>query len=223
MQLAIKILPRVSPFSTNGHSNQSMADHASNRAFNEIRALREAAISTVLYHPHICCMHEMIIHPHRYYIVSEYVHGVQMLDYIISHGKLRQVVARKFARQICSALDYCHSNNVVHRGQFVRLPRFRPDENLTLGGQISRWRIFLCHKWGTSRSLIILGFLTSTILSHNFQRLAVHLTSQRPNSSVARHTQVRKSTSGVSVLYYMSSSVGKYPLMIRVLTTYTPR
>lgn len=38
-----------------------------------------------------------------------------MLDYIISHGRLRERVARKFARQIGSALEYCHKNSVVHR------------------------------------------------------------------------------------------------------------
>ena len=42
-----------------------------------------------------------------------------MLDYIISHGRLRERVARKFARQIGSALDYCHRNNVVHRGMLI--------------------------------------------------------------------------------------------------------
>lgn len=38
-----------------------------------------------------------------------------MLDYIISHGKLKEKQARKFARQIASALDYCHRNSIVHR------------------------------------------------------------------------------------------------------------
>lgn len=61
-------------------------------------------------------MREMIVHQHHYYMVFEYVNGGQMLDYIISHGRLRERVARKFARQIGSALDYCHKNNVVHRG-----------------------------------------------------------------------------------------------------------
>jgi serine/threonine protein kinase KIN1/2 len=49
-------------------------------------------------------------------MVFEYINGGQMLDYIISHGRLRERVARKFARQIGSALEYCHKNNVVHRG-----------------------------------------------------------------------------------------------------------
>jgi len=72
----------------------------------------------LLYHPYICGMREMIIHQHHYYMVFEYVNGGQMLDYIISHGRLRERVARKFARQIGSALMYCHLNNVVHRGTF---------------------------------------------------------------------------------------------------------
>lgn len=69
----------------------------------------------LLHHPYICGMREMIVHQHHYYMVFEYVNGGQMLDYIISHGRLRERVARKFARQIGSALEYCHKNNVVHR------------------------------------------------------------------------------------------------------------
>lgn len=71
----------------------------------------------LLYHPYICGMREMIVHQHHYYMVFEYINGGQMLDYIISHGRLRERVARKFARQIGSALEYCHKNNVVHRGK----------------------------------------------------------------------------------------------------------
>ena len=79
----------------------------------------------LLYHPYVCGMREMIVHQHHYYMVFEYVNGGQMLDYIISHGRLRERVARKFARQIGSALDYCHKNNVVHRGESVALPLSR--------------------------------------------------------------------------------------------------
>jgi serine/threonine protein kinase len=48
-------------------------------------------------------------------MLCEYVNGGQMLDYIISHGKLKEKQARKFSRQIASALDYCHRNSIVHR------------------------------------------------------------------------------------------------------------
>ncbi|KAJ7074740.1 CAMK/CAMKL/Kin1 protein kinase [Mycena amicta] len=101
-KLAVKILPRT--------TNTTPKD-----ASKEIRTLREAALSLLLHHPYICGMREMIVHQHHYYMVFEYVNGGQMLDYIISHGRLRERVARKFARQIASALDYCHRNSVVHR------------------------------------------------------------------------------------------------------------
>ncbi|KAJ7218870.1 hypothetical protein B0H12DRAFT_327087 [Mycena haematopus] len=101
-KLAVKILPRTT-------------STAPKDASKETRTLREAALSMLLHHPYICGMREMIVHQHHYYMIFEYVNGGQMLDYIISHGRLRERVARKFARQIASALDYCHRNNVVHR------------------------------------------------------------------------------------------------------------
>jgi serine/threonine protein kinase len=121
-QLAVKILPRVSPSPSahiNGSHSDAIAKQASKDASKEIRTLREAALSMLLHHPYICGMREMIVHQHHYYMVFEYVNGGQMLDYIISHGRLRERVARKFARQIGSALDYCHQNNVVHRGRYL--------------------------------------------------------------------------------------------------------
>lgn len=115
-KLAVKILPRVHPGLPPTHpSDVSSAKQASKDASKEIRTLREAALSMLLHHPYICGMRELIIHQHHYYMVFEYVNGGQMLDYIISHGRLRERTARKFARQIGSALSYCHQNNVVHR------------------------------------------------------------------------------------------------------------
>ena len=117
-QLAVKILPRVIPSQPlpGAPNSEASAKQASKDASKEIRTIREAALSQLLYHPYICGMREMIVHQHHYYMIFEYINGGQMLDYIISHGRLRERVARKFARQIGSALEYCHKNNVVHRG-----------------------------------------------------------------------------------------------------------
>ncbi|KAL4263361.1 non-specific serine/threonine protein kinase [Pleurotus pulmonarius] len=119
-KLAVKILPRIQPPPSSGSvppgsTPEAVAKQASKDASKEIRTLREAALSMLLHHPYICGMREMIVHQYHYYMVFEYVNGGQMLDYIISHGRLRERVARKFARQIGSALDYCHQNSVVHR------------------------------------------------------------------------------------------------------------
>ncbi|KAJ1547986.1 serine/threonine-protein kinase KIN2, partial [Nowakowskiella sp. JEL0078] len=81
----------------------------------ETRIIREAAILLLLEHPHIVKLHDIVLFENFYYFFFELVNGGQMLDYIISHGKLKEKHARKFIRQIISAVDYCHKNNIVHR------------------------------------------------------------------------------------------------------------
>ena len=60
-------------------------------------------------------MRDVVRTNYHWYMLFEYVNGGQMLDYIISHGRLKEKQARKFGRQIASALDYCHRNSIVHR------------------------------------------------------------------------------------------------------------
>ncbi|GAA5979993.1 hypothetical protein JCM10908_001492 [Rhodotorula pacifica] len=92
-----------------------IAKAAAKDASKEVRTVREGSLCLLLHHPYICGMREMLVYPHHYYFVQEYVNGGQMLDYIIAHGRLRERSARKFARQIGSALEYCHANSIVHR------------------------------------------------------------------------------------------------------------
>lgn len=58
----------------------------------------------LLHHPFIASLKELVILDSYYYLFMEYVNGGQLLDYIISHGKLKEKQARRFARQIVSAL-----------------------------------------------------------------------------------------------------------------------
>lgn len=110
-QVAVKIVPRQS---TEGEhrttAERERADHS-----KEIRTAREAAIVTLADHPYICGMRDVVRTNYHWYMLFEYVNGGQMLDYIISHGRLKEKQARKFGRQIASALDYCHRNSIVHR------------------------------------------------------------------------------------------------------------
>ncbi|KAK2933080.1 Protein kinase domain [Fusarium oxysporum f. sp. vasinfectum] len=99
-QVACKIIPRGS--TDDGH--QSRADKERADQSKEIRTAREAAISTLLNHP-----------PHLRPSRCGSYQPPLMLDYIISHGKLKEKQARKFSRQIASALDYLHRNSIVHR------------------------------------------------------------------------------------------------------------
>jgi serine/threonine protein kinase KIN1/2 len=110
-QVACKIIPRGS--TEDGHHSRADKERADQS--KEIRTAREAAIVTLLQHPHICGLRDVVRTNYHWYMLFEYVNGGQMLDYIISHGKLKEKQARKFSRQIASAIDYCHRNSIVHR------------------------------------------------------------------------------------------------------------
>ncbi|KAH4049629.1 non-specific serine/threonine protein kinase [Parastagonospora nodorum] len=109
-QVAVKIIPRFSQDQHQSAADRERADHS-----KEVRTAREAAIVSLLNHPYICGMRDVVRTNYHWYMLFEFVNGGQMLDYIISHGRLKEKQARKFARQIASALDYCHRNSIVHR------------------------------------------------------------------------------------------------------------
>ncbi|KAH6588113.1 hypothetical protein BASA50_007042 [Batrachochytrium salamandrivorans] len=79
------------------------------------RIIREIAITLLLSHPNIVPLHEIVVSHDHYYLFFEHIDGPQMLDFIISHGRLKEKFARRFMRQIISAVDYCHQNSIVHR------------------------------------------------------------------------------------------------------------
>lgn len=108
-KLAVKIVPRRLKDTGKSSKKKEKDEH------REVRTIREASIMLLLHHPFIASLKEMIILDPYYYLFMEYVNGGQLLDYIISHGKLKEKQARRFARQILSALDYCHRNSIVHR------------------------------------------------------------------------------------------------------------
>lgn len=122
---AVKIVPRAAKLFQRAHANdppvlnpqqaaQRQKDFEKEVARDK-RTIREAALGRLLFHPFICRLYEMVPMTNHYYMLFEYVEGGQMLDYIVSHGSLKEKNARKFVRGIASALDYCHKNSVVHR------------------------------------------------------------------------------------------------------------
>ncbi|KAL1455561.1 hypothetical protein WDU94_009649 [Cyamophila willieti] len=49
------------------------------------------------------------------YLILEHVSGGELFDYLVKKGRLTPKEARKFFRQIISALDFCHSHSICHR------------------------------------------------------------------------------------------------------------
>lgn len=78
---------------------------------------REKKALTLLDHPNIVKLHKVVDDEERgcTYMILEYVSGGELFDYIVAHGRIKERDARKFIRQIISALEYCHGHLIVHR------------------------------------------------------------------------------------------------------------
>ena len=46
------------------------------------------------------------------YLILEHVSGGELFDYLVKKGRLQPKEARRFFRQIISALDFCHSHSI---------------------------------------------------------------------------------------------------------------
>jgi len=46
------------------------------------------------------------------HLVLEHVSGGELFDYLVKKGRLTPKEARRFFRQIISALDFCHSHSI---------------------------------------------------------------------------------------------------------------
>lgn len=104
---AVKIVPKAFTMrSKDGRETNESKD---------ARVVREAAIGSLLSHPNISKLYDVYSMTGHFYLVFEFIAGGQMLDYIIAHGCVKEAQARRFARSIASALDYCHQNSIVHR------------------------------------------------------------------------------------------------------------
>lgn len=78
------------------------------------RVEREISYLTMLKHPHIIRLHDVIKSKNELIMVIEYA-GKELFDYIVEKGKLDEDKARRFFQQIIGAVECCHRHKVVHR------------------------------------------------------------------------------------------------------------
>ncbi|KAL5256703.1 hypothetical protein ACHWQZ_G011833 [Mnemiopsis leidyi] len=79
------------------------------------RVRREIDILSVLRHPHIIKVIDVVETRTNIIIVMEYAVNGELFDYINERRYLDESESRKYFRQIVSAVDYCHKNLIVHR------------------------------------------------------------------------------------------------------------
>ncbi|XP_076313288.1 serine/threonine-protein kinase BRSK2-like isoform X7 [Tachypleus tridentatus] len=76
---------------------------------------REIAIMKLIEHPHVLGLYDVYENKKYLYLILEHVSGGELFDYLVKKGRLTPKEARRFFRQIISALDFCHSHCICHR------------------------------------------------------------------------------------------------------------
>ena len=79
------------------------------------RFMREAKAAGSLVHPHIVTVYEVSEEDGRHYLAMEYLDGENLRKEIDDEGQLSPVRAVEIAISVLKALDFAHSNGVVHR------------------------------------------------------------------------------------------------------------
>lgn len=76
---------------------------------------REGKILQMVRHPNVVQLLEIMETENSYYLVMEYCKGGDLMDYICQRKKLEEREAKRFIRQVISALDYLHRMGILHR------------------------------------------------------------------------------------------------------------
>ncbi|KAJ2156367.1 hypothetical protein GGF46_005242, partial [Coemansia sp. RSA 552] len=94
------------------------------------RIEREIKLLSLLRHPNIVRLYDVVQLPNCIVMVQEYISGCHLLDYIQSRGSLKEKEACTMFRQIISAVDYMHRNCIVHRD--LKLGNIMLDRNFNI-------------------------------------------------------------------------------------------
>jgi BR serine/threonine kinase len=76
---------------------------------------REITIMKLIEHPNVLRLYDVYENKKYLYLILEHVSGGELFDYLVKKSRLTIKEARKFFRQIISALDFCHSHLICHR------------------------------------------------------------------------------------------------------------
>lgn len=79
------------------------------------RFKQEAKIQSILVHPHIITLHNLLVDNNRYFIVMEYAEGITLKELIQKTGPVNESRALKIFAQTLDAVGYAHSRNIIHR------------------------------------------------------------------------------------------------------------
>ena len=79
------------------------------------RLMNEIAILHRVQHPKVLHLLEVVESVDAIYLITEYVAGGELFQYIVQHGRLEEAEAVKLFSQLVAAVDSCHRSHVIHR------------------------------------------------------------------------------------------------------------
>ena len=82
---------------------------------NQTEFIQELIILRDLDHPNIVKLFEIYEDTKNYYIITEFCEGGELFSWIKANKFISEEKIKILFRQIVSAINYCHSHNVVHR------------------------------------------------------------------------------------------------------------
>uniref|UniRef100_A0A8C5PRX2 non-specific serine/threonine protein kinase n=1 Tax=Leptobrachium leishanense TaxID=445787 RepID=A0A8C5PRX2_9ANUR len=128
---------------------------------------REVQIMKTLRHPHIIRLYQVMETKDMIYIVTEYAQNGELFDFLTVRGRLTEEEAREKFLQILSAVEYCHSRNIVHRDLKTENLLLSHDMDIKLAGESCPSLPWLAVRRG-SRSLMFLLLLYADFGFGNF-------------------------------------------------------
>jgi serine/threonine protein kinase len=109
---------------------------------------KEVDILRRIDHPHIVAFQDFVETKRLLFIITEYLPGGELFDYILKYGPLPEDLACKSLYGIFSAIAYMHDRGVIHR-------------------DIKAENVIFFHKVNGEVSLKLIDFGFSTILKHD--------------------------------------------------------
>ena len=79
----------------------------------------EVAILKLLKHKNIVTCIDFYAEDKTYYLVLEYMEGGELFDRIVKKSFYNEREARDVVFTLLSAIEYCHSHNIVHRYTYI--------------------------------------------------------------------------------------------------------
>ena len=79
------------------------------------RFLREASVASLLSHPGIVAIHDIISTPHASIVLMELVEGVSLKSILETKKRLSLEQTTRILKQVAAALDHAHEQKVIHR------------------------------------------------------------------------------------------------------------